>query len=262
MLRNCFTTALRSLSRHASNTTINVLGLAVGLAACLLIGRYVADAWQFDRFRAKADRIVRVTSHLNVDGDPMHLTTAQGPLAPTLEAEVPSVQATTRFIGGGYLLRHGDTQVQVGDLFYADPSLFDVFSFELPRGDPATALSAPNRIVVTPALAQQLFGADDPMGQMLQTDAGPSLTVTGVIAAPPPTSHIDFPALVSMDTRRAYDTDRFASWSRFSFWTYVLLAPETTSESLAAQLPGVLERHVSSGFQQALTYEVTSLTDI
>jgi len=262
MLRNHAVTAVRALRRHASNTTINVLGLAVGLAACLLIGRYVADAWRFDRFHEKADRIVRVSSHLNVDGDPMHLTTAQGPLAPTLEAEVPSVAATTRFISGGYLLRRGATQVQVGDLFYADPSLFDVFSFELLQGDPATALSAPNSIVLTPALAATFFGTDDPVGQTLQTEEGTPLTVTGIIAAPPPTSHIDFPALVSMETRRAYDRDRFESWSRFSFWTYVLLAPDAAPDAFAAALPDLLARHVSEGFQQALTYEVAPLTDI
>jgi putative ABC transport system permease protein len=262
MIRNYVVTATRTLKRNAGHTAINVLGLAVGLAACLLIGRYVADAWRFDQFHAHADRIVRVTSHINVDGDPMHLTTAQGPLAPTLEAEVPGVEATARFISGGYLLQRGTTQVQVGDLLYADPSLFDVFSFELLQGDPATALDAPNSIVVTPELARQLFGPDDPMGQTLQTDDGPTLTVTGVIAAPPPTSHIDFPALVSMATRRAYDVDRFESWSRFSFWTYVLLQSETAPESFAAQLPGLLERHVSKGFQQALSYEVTPLTDV
>jgi putative ABC transport system permease protein len=262
MLRNYLVTAIRSLRRHAGHTAINVLGLAVGLAACLLIGRYVADAWRFDRFHEHADRIVRVTSHINVDGDPMHLTTAQGPLAPTLEAEVAGVAAATRFISGGYLLRHGTTQAQVGDLFYADPSLFGVFSFDLLQGDPATALNAPNSIILTPELAQTFFGAENPIGQTLQTDEGPTLTVTGVIAEPPPTSHIDFPALVSMATRRAYDIDRFENWGRFSFWTYVLLQPDTAPESFAAQLPGLLERHVSKGFQEALTYEVTPLTNI
>jgi putative ABC transport system permease protein len=262
MLHNSVVTAIRALKRNVGHTGINVIGLAVGLAACLLIGRYVADAWRFDHFHTQAERIVRVTSHINVDGDPMHLTTAQGPLAATLEAEVPGVAATTRFISGGYLLRSGVTQKQVGDLFYADPSLFDVFSFALLQGDPATALSAPNRIVLTPALAQTFFGTEDPMGQTLQTGDGRTLTVTGVIAQPPPTSHIDFPALVSMDTRRAYDADRFESWTQFSFWTYVLLQPETGPPSVAAQLPGVLERHVSDGFQQALTYEVTPLVDV
>jgi putative ABC transport system permease protein len=263
MLRNVLVTAIRSLRRNAGHTGINVLGLAVGLAACLLIGRYVADAWRFDRFHAHADRIVRVTSHLNVDGDPMHLTTAQGPLAPTLEAEVSGVAATARFISGGYLLQRGATRVQVGDLFYADPSLFEVFDgFQLLQGDPATALSAPNRIVLTPALAETFFGTDDPMGQTLQTDDGPALTVTGVMAAPPPTSHIDFPALVSMATRQAFDADRFESWSQFSFWTYVLLQPDVAPPSLAAQLPDVLARHASEGFQQALTYEVTPLADV
>jgi putative ABC transport system permease protein len=262
MIQNYVTTAVRALTRNARHTTINVLGLAVGLAACLLIGRYVGDAWQYDQFHKHADRIVRVTSHINVDGDPMHLTTAQGPLAPTLEAEISGVERTTRFVSGGYLLKNGTRQVQVGDLFYTDPSFFDVFSFELLNGDPETALTDPNTIVLTPHLAEQLFGTGDPMGRTLQTDDGPTLTVTGIIAEAPPTSHIEFPALVSMATRASYDRERFESWSRFSFWTYVLLQPETEPASFAAQLPDLLKRHVSTGFQQALTYEVTPLTSI
>jgi putative ABC transport system permease protein len=262
MLTSYATTAARALKRRPGLTALNVAGLAVGLAACLLIGRYVADAWRADRFHAHADRIVHVTSHLNVDGDPVHFSTSQGPFAPALEAEVPSVEAAVRFISGGYRLQRGATQAQVDALPFVDASVFDVFSFRLLRGDPATALAAPNALVLTPALARQFFGDADPMGQTLDAADGPTLTVTGVVAAPPPTSHLQFDGLVSMATRRAFDAERFGSWGRFSYWTYVLLTPEASPEAFAEALPGVVARHMPPAWHDALRYEVTPLTDV
>jgi len=262
MLHNYFLTATRTLWRRRGQTAINVLGLAVGLAACLLIGRYVADGWSYDDFHAQADRTVRVTSHLDIDGDPVHLLTSQGPLAPAMKEDLPDVAETVRFISGGYLLQHETTQVQVGNLFYTDPTVFDVFSFDLLQGDRETALDAPHSILLTPDLARQFFGDADPVGRTLQPEQGPALTVTGVIDNPPQTSHVQFEALVSMETRRTFDAQRFTNWGQFSYWTYALLEPGATAESLSDALPGVLERNTDGGIQDALTYEVMPLTDI
>ncbi|HHP7237845.1 ABC transporter permease [Longibacter sp.] len=252
----------RALWRRRSQTLINVLGLAVGLAACLLIGRYVADAWRYDAHHEKADRIVRITSKLSGDGAPMHLATSQGPLGPTLQAETPGVEAFARFISGGYVLTYGDVTVQEESLPHADGSVFDVFSFRLIEGDAATALDGPNKVVLSPDLARSIFGTEDPVGKTLRTDRGPELTVTGIIVEPPQTSHIGFEGLVSMDTHRALDPDRIENWGRFSYWTYVLLEPEMTAEDLSAALPGLLSRHTEDGLQAALTYDVMPLKDI
>jgi len=254
--------AARALWRRKNQTLINVLGLAVGLAACLLIGRYVADAWRYDAHHEKADRIVRITSKLSGDGAPMHLATSQGPLGPTLQAETPGVEAFARFISGGYVLTHGDVTVQEQSLPHADGSVFDVFSFHLLAGDPATALDRPNTVVLSPDLARSIFGTEDPIGKTLRTDRGPELTVTGIIEEPPQTSHIGFEGLVSMDTHRALDPGRIDNWGRFSYWTYVLLEPGMTPENLSAAIPGLLSRHTEDGLQAALTYDVMPLTDI
>ena len=265
MLRNYVVTAVRSLRRHAGHTAINVMGLAVGLAACLLIGRYVADEWNRDRFHAKADRIVRVTSHITIDGDALHLATAQAPLAPTVEAEVAGVDAAVRLIGESSLLARETMRAQVDDLLYADPSFFEVFSFDLVRGDPATALAVPNTIVLSASLAARYFGAEDPMGQTLTADGTRTLTVTGIVADPPPTSHIAFQALLSMATRKTFDAERFTYWDSFSFATYVLLTPETTADAFAAQLPALGERHFAADMREfgaTVAYEVTPLLDV
>lgn len=266
MLRNYLITALRNLKRHAGHTAINVLGLAVGLAACLLIGRYVASEWNHDHFHAKADRIVRVSSQIDqTSGDQVHLSTAPAPLAPTLEAEVPDVDAAVRLTGASYLLHRGAMQQQVESVFYADPSLFDVFSFELLQGDPSTALAAAHTIVLTESLAARFFSAEDPVGKTLQVEDGQPLTVTGVVADPPATSHIQFEALVSMATRRALQAQSFRNWAEVSFWTYALLAPEAAPDTFEAQLDEVVERHAAERFaayNATLDFAVTPLLDV
>lgn len=266
MLRNYVVTAVRTLKRHAGHTAINVMGLAVGLAACLLIGRYVADEWHRDRFHAKADRIVRVSSQIDqASGDQVHLSTAPAPLAPTLEAEVPGVDAAVRLTGASYLLQRGTTQQQVESLFYADPSLFEVFTFELIQGDPSTALAAAHTIVLTESLAARFFPAEDPVGKTLQVEGGQPLTVTGIVADPPPTSHIQFEALVSMATRRALQAQSFRNWAEVSFWTYVLLAPELAPDAFEAQLDEVVTWHAAERFASysaTLDFAVTPLLDV
>jgi len=266
MLRNYLITALRNLKRHAGHTAINVLGLAVGLAACLLIGRYVADEWRRDRFHANADRIVRVSSKIDqTSGDKVHLSTAPAPLVPTLKAEVPFVENAVRLTDANYLLRHETTQIQVESLFYADPSFFDVFSFELVRGDPATALNAPHTIVLTESLAARLFGTEAPTGQTLTAGDGQALTVTGIVADPPSTSHLQFEALVSMATRQAANAKSFGNWAEVTFWTYVLLAPEAATDTFETQLDEVVTRHAAERFaayNATLDFTVTPLLDV
>ena len=266
MLRSYLTTALRHFRRQKAHAALNIVGLAVGLAACLLIGRYVADEWRRDRFHAKADRIVRVSSQIDQAGsEPLHIAPAPAPLAPTLKAEVSSVEDVVRLTGDSYLLERGTMQMQVEDLFYADPSFFDVFSFDLLRGDPKTALAAPNTMVLTESLAARYFGAEDPMGQTLTANGERTLTVTGVVADPPPTSHIQFDALVSMATRHALNAQSFENWAEVTFWTYVLLTPDTAPEALAAQLGGVVERHAAERYEAynaTLDVAVTPLSDV
>lgn len=255
-------TAARSLWRRRHQASINILGLAVGLAACLLIGRYVADKGSYDHFHKHADRIVRVTSHIDGDGAPMHLATSQGPLADALQDDLPGVEAAVRFISGGYVLSHDDVTVSAEGMPHADESVFDVFSFDLLRGDPETALNAPGQVVLTPALATELFGNEDPIGSILRTDQGPKLTVSGILKPTPQTSHLQFTGLVSMDTHRAQDPGRITNWGRFSYWTYVLLEPGMSAADLEQALPDVLARHTEQGLQDVLTYDVMPLTDI
>ncbi|MEM6648358.1 MAG: ABC transporter permease, partial [Bacteroidota bacterium] len=172
MLKNYLTTAWRNLRKRAGFAAINVLGLAVGLACCLLIGLYIADELSFDRFHENGERIYRMKhtwSALDETPAPDDFavwgSAAPGPL---LKDEFPEVEHVVRFSGQHrMLLRHEDRTFQEENYLFADSNFFDVFSFELLRGDPGQVLMQPDVIVLTASAAQRYFGDADPIGQTM-----------------------------------------------------------------------------------------------
>ena len=207
MLRNYFTIAVRALRRHRGYAAINVVGLAVGLAVCLVIALYIRHEWQYDRFHRDVDRIHRVVQATPV-GDAFGpsavrrlegtVRTAPG-LAQALEQQVPGLaQATVVNARGDRLLSRGTERLYVDRLLRADTAFFEVFDgFDVLRGDPQSALHGPGRIVLTASLAERLFGAENPVGQPVLLENEAEYTVTGVVADPPSTSHLQFEAIRS-----------------------------------------------------------------
>ena len=242
MLKNILTVALRGLRRNLAYTTLNVLGLAVGLACCILVFLYIGDELSYDRFHEHADRIVRVGTDFEVDGVVRPSALSQGLLAPVLEDDLPEVEHAVRVIGGDFVLRVGDEVFQETNVAYVDSTFFEVFDgFRLLRGDAATALDAPGQTVLSESLARKYFGDADPLGQTLR-DRERALTVTGVMADPPPQSHLRLDAVVSLST--AADPGWwYQNWFSINFTTYTLLRPGTDFAAFEAKLPALAERH-------------------
>ena len=182
MLRNYFTVAGRALRRRAGYTTINVFGLAVGMAACLLIGLYVGDELSYDAFHARADRIYVMGTESDFFG--RSIVTSY-PVAATMEADLPAVERAVRTARrGAATVRHARSGFEgERDVLLADPAFFQVFDFPLVRGDRSSVLDAPDAAVITQSMARDAFGDDDPMGQPLTVelrDSTHTLTVRGV----------------------------------------------------------------------------------
>ena len=156
MLANYFKIAIRNFKRHKGYTFINVAGLAVGMACCLLMLLYVRDELRYDRYHEQAERIHRLIRETSA------YTAA--PMAPALAADLPIVEQAARIDYDEVEIRQGD-QLFEETLFFADSSLFSIFSFELVRGDPATALTRPDALVITETAARKYFGQDDPVGR-------------------------------------------------------------------------------------------------
>ncbi|MFB3134048.1 MAG: ABC transporter permease, partial [Rhodothermales bacterium] len=199
MLKNYFKIALRTLKRQKGYTFINVAGLAVGMACCLLILLYVQDELSYDRHHDHTDRIFRLTITYDQGS---HWAPIGPPVGPAFMAEIPEVEQIARIFPseGAVVLRYEDQQFEEPNFVYADSTVFEVFTLPLVRGDPQTALAAPNTIVLSEQLARKYFGDDDPMGRTLTVPGWQELTVSGVMQDVPPTTHLPFDFMVSMQT--------------------------------------------------------------
>ena len=247
MLRNDLRSALRSLRRHAGYTTINVVGLAVGIAVCLLIVLYVRHELSYDDFHADADRIVRVVS----DWGDFSVPAANPPLVRALRTEWPGVPIATLVPASG-LVAHGPTQYEEDDIYFANPAFFDVFSFSLRRGAMETALKRPNTVLMTPALAEKYFGAEDPIGQTLRLDNEIDAEVVGIVESAPETSHFHYEMLVSWPTvERLMQLDYSQDWGRNALYTYLKAPSETAIPGMEARLPEIIDQYAGPNWNRA-----------
>ena len=241
MLKNYLTTAWRAVLRHKGYAALNVAGLAVGLACCLLILQYVQDERRYDQHHEHAADLYRVVASNSGDGQP---TNANGGFAwaQALEADFPEVLHAVRFdkLGWGEkrVVARGSQRFYEDGLYFADPSVFDVFTLPLVAGDPATALTAPNTLVLTEAMAEKYFPGDNALGQILQADPfndGTFLdfTITGVLENLPTTTHFHFDFLASWATKGAEPN---WGWGWNSVFTYVRLRPGTDPATVQARM--------------------------
>ncbi len=259
MLRSYSKLAWRNLWKNRLYTGINGLGLAVSIAACLLIGGYVADELSYDRFHQHADRIYRVVQHANWEGGNLNMAPTSAPYAPTLQREYPEIEQTVRLMAeGGGPIRYGDTQLNVGAILFADRSVFDVFTYPFLYGDPTTALSQPQSIVLTKGLAIKLFGdASKALNQTVLFENNFGNVVTGVIDDAPANSHLTFSAL------RSLPKDYTSGWQNANLYTYVLLKKEADPAKVEAKFPQFFEKYIKPEMG-AVTYqmELQPLTSI
>ncbi len=246
--------------RHKGFSFINIFGLGLGFASCLLIGIYIQNELSFDKYHNKSDRIYRLVTHVEGSGYGDGIAKIGAPWAPAAKQEIPEIEYFTRFvIYGEALIKKGSDHLYENDGFYADPSVFNVFSWKLLEGDAATALRKPNSVVITASLAQKLFPGENPVGQSLNIDNESVFEVTGVIEDIPSNSHFNFSFLVSMST---FNHEEIDNWAYYQFYTYLLLKPESSPEAVANKVATLLDNNMSKEEAQAYTPFLQSLTDI
>jgi putative ABC transport system permease protein len=170
MLRNYFITSVRSLAKSRGFSTINIIGLSVGLATFSLIAFYVYHEMSFDRYHKNGDRIFRIVENLRTENELLLQSTSSPPMGPHMMKDFPEVEKYVRIQNWSMLVERNGTSFYESDSYIADSTIFDVFSFNLIKGDKRTALREPNSVVVTETMAKKYFGNEEPVGQMLKMD--------------------------------------------------------------------------------------------
>ena len=254
MLTNYLTTALRHLWRERGYAAINLFGLALGLALCLLVIQLAAYQLSVGDFHEKRDRLYRILKVEEPGDSPWWGGTSPSlplPLGPALKEQIPEVEETVRFGGGSSrLLRVGDKSgIRVSGIGSAESSVLEVFSLSLLRGDPKTALSRPYTMVLTEPLARRLFGEDDPMGQVVRHNEAIDYTVTGIVGQLPSNSLLHFPALLSLATVQHTQREEDLGWRTFSYTTFLQLNPNADAATVAERIPDIVQE--AGGYHQA-----------
>ena len=249
MLRNYFLVALRSLRRHAAFSAINVVGLSFAMAVALILILFIRQAGERDEFHAHADRIVRVYSDFKAsfNTDNGLYGTSPASLVDLMAAEVPGVERVTHVrTGFRGTLQYGDTGLPLRGL-WVDPAFFDVFSFELQAGDPATALAEPGSIVLSPSEARKFFGNEDPMGKTMSVVGNREYTVTGILARD------DYDTIFPLTVLASYASaesdpgigQMLERWynSIYMSYSFVLLEEDASLEAVQARVRALIPTH-------------------
>ncbi len=269
MLRNYLKTTFRNLQRQKTQSTINILGLAIGLTCCILILLFVRDELSFDKFNENHDRIYRVTRRwINEDGVvSLHLGFVAPPIGPLLKNDFPEIEQAVRLIEtSGMLVSHGDTYFEEDSFFFAEENVFEVFSLKMIKGDPGTALTDPLTVVISEEMARKYFGSEDPVGSTMRVEAqgqAAGLKVTGVIQSLPHNSHFHADILASFKTYEAIVGDQeMQSWASNNYATYILMPKNYDIRILQKQLDAFIDRHVDGETSKSTQLILQPLTDI
>jgi putative ABC transport system permease protein len=250
MIKNYIKTAFRSLMKNKGFTFINVFGLALGLATCLLIVFYVFDELNYDRFNVKANRIFRINNDIKFGGNEASYAVSQAPLAAALKADFPEIEQVVRFrMRGGNQVKKGSQNLQEDNMIFVDPSVFQVFTLPMIQGDAVTALKEPHAVVINERTALKYFNSTNVVGRVMTFNDTALYKVTGVIKNIAKQSHFDFDFFISMPTLAE---SRENSWLSSNFNTYLLLKPGADYKKLSAKLPAFFKKQAGPQLQSVL----------
>jgi len=251
MFNNLFKYTIRSFKRQRSYIIINILGLAIGIACSLLIALYVINEAGYDKFNLKKDRIFRIVLNGKIGGQEITGAYTCAPIGPTMAKEFPEVENFVRMQNWGpMVVEYKDQTFTDDDIVASDSTFFDFFSIPLIKGDPDNQLNAPHEAVITESMAKKIFGNEDPIDKTIKLgDDTVEYVITGLMADVPDKSHFDAHILVSFVTMPVANS---TFWLSNSFSTYLLLKPNTNSQTVSEKIPPILEKYVGPELQRLM----------
>src|SRR6185436_11265541 len=266
MFKNYFKTAWRNLRRNKLYSVINITGLSIGIACCILIFLFVQHELSFDKYNVNADRIYRLTEVLHMPkGDNARAVTSP-PMAPALKASFPEIQNTVRINYSSRNLSNKEKRFDETRILYADSGFFDIFTFPMVSGNPQKALTEPFSVVLTETTAKKYFGSELPLGKTMQLSDTINLTVTGIIKDVPENSHFNFDCILSAATiykMNGYNPND--NWYNNNYYTYILLPENYNYKNLETKITALISKEMAEQRKEAgLGYDLKlqPLTDI
>ena len=266
MLSNALLLSLRNALKTPLFTFINLMGLSIGLAACLLIVLFIENEWSFDRFHTEKDHIYRLNEVQTWEGIiPQNVALSMYPMGPTLLQDYPEITSYVRLINRSDLpFQVENKRLFVEKMYLTDTSFFDFFDFPLLHGNPNEALNEPNSVVITEETAHQFFGHSDVVGEQITLYSGDTIPfeVMGVLKNVSENSHIQFDGLVSIPTFPEADSSWMNNWGSNWLVTYLKLENGTNIESLEAKFPEYLVKYMGEDAPEGYQLFLQEFTDV
>jgi putative ABC transport system permease protein len=245
MIKNLLKTAFRHIRKHPGYSLLNILGLTLGISSALFLVIYVSDELSYDRYNENADRIFRVSSKITETDDQFTWNVAQIPMGPQVVQDYPEVQSFVRFINmprAAY--KYEDKEYIEENFYYVDSTLFDIFTYNVIKGDAKSAIKDPGKIVLTETVAARYFGDADPVGKTL-TAGNNSYEVTGVIEDVPHNSHFRFDAVSARNNL----PKQLGTWGNFGVFTYLLFPKNFDVDAFQTKIQGMYDAHMKTIFE-------------
>ncbi len=258
MFKTYFKIAFRNLLNHKLTSFINIFGLTAGLTCCFAIISYTLNELSYDKHHKLSDRIYRVVLDWKWGEESLNIATTSGPIAPLLKQNFPEVEKTVRFFAeGAEFVRSGTNAVQISPIF-TESSFFEIFDHQFLYGNPKTALSQPNSMILTETAAIRIFGGlHQAYGKTLEYINRPPHKVTGIIRDLPANSHLTFNAVGVLDGKAEYVNQ----FQNFSLYTYTVLKPGTDIPKLEAKIKQLMAKQMND-YKSDYSLDLQPLTSI
>ena len=263
----------RSIIKNKTYSLLNIVGLSVGLSCFTLIALWVNDELSYDKFNVNYDRIVRLTGIEKRETGISESAVSSAPMAKALKDDYAEIENTVRFDMHEELVMHNGQQILQPGILLTDPSIFDIFSYRLEKGDVHSALTEPYSIILTRSTAKKYFGDSDPMGKTLiiymndSTGRGASYTITGLMPDPPKNAHFTFSMLASFKTIEVANPDVLTvdGWGDASYYTYLLLKKGVDQKAFSDKISQFYKKYIGDRFEiwrSIYFYKLQPLSDI
>jgi putative ABC transport system permease protein len=245
MFKNYLKIAIRNIRKHKGYAFINIAGLSIGMACCILIVAYIITELSYDKYNENADRIYRIAAEVNIGGFTGTLAFTNAPVGPVLQKDYPEVLNSVRIRPvSKKFVKFEDREFYEDGILYADNSIFDIFTFPMIKGDRETALVTAYSVVLTEDTAKKYFGDDDPIGKFLKFDNQDDFTVTGVVRNVPRNSHFTFDMLCSYETYFTQNKQARENWFNFNLHTYLLFPENYDYRELEKKFPALVDTYM------------------